>query len=142
MILNKNNRLNRRGMLRRKNMHLESYNGDLCILQKEEKLRHLFYRCPFAKHCWLQIGINIPTWLKPDRPTRYTQMKLGVPFSKEKIIPMCWSIWTERNRWIFNNEDPSVQHYKFIFKSEFTMLWHMVKEDQIPAMQSWLNSIS
>jgi hypothetical protein len=45
------NRLNTRGLLRRKNMVLDSYTCDLCILQKEEKLRHLFYICPFAKQC-------------------------------------------------------------------------------------------
>jgi hypothetical protein len=52
-------------------MHLESFTCDLCILQKKKKLRHLFYRCPFAKQCWLQIEINVPTWLKRDRATKY-----------------------------------------------------------------------
>jgi hypothetical protein len=70
-------------------MHLESYTCDLCIMQKEEKLRHLFYRCPFAKECWLQIGINLPTRLKPDRATRYIRRKLEVSFAMEIIILMC-----------------------------------------------------
>jgi hypothetical protein len=30
-------------------MQLDSYVYELCILQKEEKLRHLILRCPFAK---------------------------------------------------------------------------------------------
>jgi hypothetical protein len=42
-------RLNTRGLLRRKHMHLESYMCELCLLQKEERLRHLFLGCPFAK---------------------------------------------------------------------------------------------
>jgi hypothetical protein len=43
-----NDRLNTRALLTRKNMILDSYTCELCILQKE-KLRHLFYRCSFAK---------------------------------------------------------------------------------------------
>jgi hypothetical protein len=49
-------RLNTRGLLRRKHMHLESYTCELCLLQKEERLRHLFLAYPFAKkllgHHW------------------------------------------------------------------------------------------
>jgi septation ring formation regulator EzrA len=43
------NRLNTRGLLKRKDMSLDSYNCELCLLQKEENLRHIFFRCPFAK---------------------------------------------------------------------------------------------
>jgi hypothetical protein len=45
------NRLNR-VLLRRKRMQLESYTCDLCILQKQKTLRHLFFICSFAKKCW------------------------------------------------------------------------------------------
>jgi hypothetical protein len=30
-------------------MHLESYGCELCILQKDESLRHMFVECSFAK---------------------------------------------------------------------------------------------
>jgi hypothetical protein len=43
--------LNTRSLLRTKNMHIESYDCELCLLQKEEKIRHLFLRCSFAKNC-------------------------------------------------------------------------------------------
>jgi hypothetical protein len=54
------NKLNTRGLLR-KNMYLESYVCELCILQCEEKMRHLFFKCPFAKNCWSAIGVTVPT---------------------------------------------------------------------------------
>jgi hypothetical protein len=130
-------RLNTRALLRRKNMALDSYTCELCILQREEKLRHLFYRCSLAKQCWQQIGVSVPTWLRPQRATCYIKRRLRVSFSMEIIILICWSIWTERNRWIFNNEDPSIQQCMTTFKKEFTLLWHRVKEDQIRAMQSY-----
>jgi hypothetical protein len=43
------NRLNTRGLLRRKNMALDSYTCELCLHQRIETLRHLFMHCPFAK---------------------------------------------------------------------------------------------
>jgi hypothetical protein len=37
----------------------------------------------------------------------------------EIIILMC--LWTERNRWVFDNDDP--QNCKATFKRDFTLLW-------------------
>jgi hypothetical protein len=38
-----------KGMLRRRNMYLDSYVCEMCIRQREESLYHLFFRCPFIK---------------------------------------------------------------------------------------------
>ncbi|GJN28090.1 hypothetical protein PR202_gb16173 [Eleusine coracana subsp. coracana] len=46
-------------MVRRRNITLESYTCEMCILQHEETLRHLFFRCNFARQCWSSIGINL-----------------------------------------------------------------------------------
>jgi hypothetical protein len=85
--------LNTRGLLQRKNMYLESYDCELCLLQHEEKLKHLFFRCSFAKNCWSQIGVNVPTWLKPERAIKHIKRILRVPFVMKIIILMCWCIW-------------------------------------------------
>jgi hypothetical protein len=87
-------------------MHLKSYTCELCLLQREESLRHLFYKCAFARNCWNTIGVFVPTWLRPDRATRHIKRILRVSFAMEIIILMSWSIWKERISWIFNNEDP------------------------------------
>lgn len=53
--------LNTRDMLRRRRqMNLEYYTCENCILQKDETLSHLFLRCTFAKRCWTSIGIMSP----------------------------------------------------------------------------------
>jgi hypothetical protein len=81
------NRLNTRGQLKRKDMSLDSYNCELCLLQKEENLRHIFFRCPFAKKkYWNIIGIPVPTWLKPKRAMRNLRKRLKVSFAMEIII--------------------------------------------------------
>jgi hypothetical protein len=61
----------------RENMQLDSYTCELCILQREEKLLHLFFKCSFAKNCWLQIGVVVLTWLRLDRATRHIKRLLG-----------------------------------------------------------------
>jgi hypothetical protein len=50
-----------RDILRRKNMYLDSYTCDLCILQRLETSAHLFLRCNFAKACWASIGVTVST---------------------------------------------------------------------------------
>jgi hypothetical protein len=136
------NRLNTRVILRRRNMALESYTCELCIRQREETLSHLFLRCPFAKNCWLQIGVSLPTWVRPKRATTYIKTILGVPFRMEIIVLMCWSIWKERNGWIFSNEDPSVSHCMIMFKNDFALVIHRAKERFKQDMSSWLHNLS
>jgi hypothetical protein len=71
-------------------MYLESYSYGLCLLQKEEKLMHLFMRCPFAKNCWLLLMVHVPSWLRPQRAVKHIKRQLRVPFVMELIIIMCW----------------------------------------------------
>ena len=103
-----NDRLNTRGLLRRKNMVLESYSCDLCILQREETLGHLFLRCNFARACWASIGLLVPRTLTPMQIFRSFKRQLAISFYMEVIILIAWSIWTVRNNWIFNDIDPTV----------------------------------
>jgi hypothetical protein len=70
-------------------MHLDSYVCELCILQKEEKLRHLLLRCPFAKNCWSSIGVSVVSWLRPERAMRHIKRSLGLPFAMDIIMIMC-----------------------------------------------------
>jgi hypothetical protein len=121
------NSLNTRGLLKRKNMQLDSYDCELCILQMEERLRHLCFKCSFVRNCWMQIGVNVPTWLKPARATRHIKIFLRVPFAIEIIIITCWCIWTERNDWLFNNSHPRVINCKEKFKKEFDLVIHRSK---------------
>jgi hypothetical protein len=70
------NRLNTRELLQRKNMVLDSYACELCLLQRLETLRHLFLLCPFAKkYYWASIGVLVPSW------ECSTLLPLGMPFN-------------------------------------------------------------
>jgi hypothetical protein len=128
--------LNTRGLLRRKHMYLDSYVCELWILQREESLGHLFFKCGFAKNCWTQIGVNVPSWLPPIRAIRRIKRSLRVPFAIEIIMVMCWSIWTERNSWLLSNKDPIVQNCKSKFKQDFLLVIHKAKEQHKDDMRS------
>lgn len=51
-------RLNTKSMLKRRNIELDSYTCEKCILQKDETLSHLFFRCNFVMRCWSLIGVT------------------------------------------------------------------------------------
>jgi hypothetical protein len=65
---------------------------------------------PFAKKCWASIGVLVPSLVRAEHATSYIKRHINQPFVMEIIITMCWCIWKEKNVWLFNNEDPSVQH--------------------------------
>jgi hypothetical protein len=70
----------------------------------------------------------VPTWLKADRATRRIKRALNKSFAMEVIILMCWSIWTQRNGWLFQNNDPSIQRCISSLKSELVMAIHRTKK--------------
>jgi hypothetical protein len=122
-------------------MTLDSFDCELCLLQREVTLRHLFFKCSFAKNCWSLIGINVPSWLRPEHATRHIKRQLKLPFSMDIIILMYWSIWSERNSWLFSNEDPHPLKCKEKFAREFALVIHRAKKSLVPQMQSWLSSL-
>ena len=66
-------RLSTRNILKRRNMHLDSYNCVLCNLLTEETLSHLFINCSMSTMCWNIIGMDIP--LNGSFPEMVSQLK-------------------------------------------------------------------
>lgn len=131
-----NDRVNTTGLLKRRNMFLEAYDCELCILQKKENLEHLFLNCVFARKCWALLGIQYPTTLHPRTAFTLFKKKLKVKFEMEIIIIMTWSIWTTRNEWICSNEDPTVDKCKANIK-EFTLLLRRAKGKYFPNIKEF-----
>jgi len=50
-------RLSTRGILKRRNMEVQSYDCVLCHLVTEESLMYLFFSCPFSMCCWNTLGL-------------------------------------------------------------------------------------
>ncbi|TVU31700.1 hypothetical protein EJB05_23398, partial [Eragrostis curvula] len=136
-----NDKLHTRGRLRRRNMFLDSYTCDLCILQREETLRHLFLKCNFARACWDSIGLHIPGSAATTETVKRLKRQLNVNFYMEVIILMSWSIWQTRNNWIFNNIDPTIEGCRQMFKKEMLLVVHRAKQKYFPALTSWIENL-
>jgi hypothetical protein len=86
--------------------------------------------------------VTVPTWVKTERAVHNIKRQLKVQFAMDIIILMCWSIWKERNSWIFNNEDPQVANSLVTFKKEFVMVIHRAKSSKVPQMDVWFSSLT
>jgi hypothetical protein len=133
-------RLSTRELLLRKDMDLDSYTCDLCILQKLETSAHLFLRCNFAKACWNSLGVTYVSTRTIPQIFKQIKEKLAVPFAMEIVILMTWSIWLTRNDWIFSHLDPSVPNCRRKFKGEFCLLLLRAKPTLLPAMSDWIEA--
>ena len=96
-------RLNTRNLLRRKNMHLDSYHYVLCNLNCEETCFHLFFECPFSRDCWSTIPINWNLNVRALDMILQARENFGNANFREIVITACWIIWTTRNGVIFDN---------------------------------------
>ena len=133
-------RLSTRDLLQR-NMVLESYTCEMCILQKRETVAHLFCRCNFARACWESIGISFIRTRTPLQIFNNIKNQLQVSFFMEIIIVMASCIWKERNDWLFQGIDPSVQSCRAHFFKEFNFVILRSSSSCSLAMQNWLNSL-
>jgi hypothetical protein len=102
-------------------MNLESYACDMWIWQYEESILHLFTKCNRAKVCWESIGIVLlPQSNNRKRVIMMLKRRIAEPFFMEVTILMTWAIWSTRNGWIFENQDPSVsgKSYSWTYQSQ------------------------
>jgi hypothetical protein len=66
---------------------------------------------------------------------------VGVPSDHLDSSPLRGMIiWTERNAWLFNNEDPSLDKCKATFKREFALVIHRTKKNCVNGMKVWLQN--
>jgi hypothetical protein len=78
---------------------------------------------PFCKELLVPYWNHNANLAKPKKSNKeHQKITKSVPFAMDIIITMCCCIWTERNAWIFNNVDPSVDNCKSYFKKEFTLV--------------------
>jgi hypothetical protein len=135
-------RLSTRNILRRRNLHLDSYTCVLCNSLAEETLEHLFLDCPFSAMCWNIINVVIP--LQSSFPDIFSQIKdqLASPFAMNAIILISWAIWNLRNELIFSGVQISLANGKRIFfREELSLLQHRIKPALLPQFLAWIQSL-
>jgi hypothetical protein len=133
-------RLSTRNILRRKQMHLPSYNCVLCLNGHEETRSHLFLQCSFAKECWQLIHIDIPSDSDFPEIAELLREQIQSRFFIAAIILMCWAIWTSRNKLIFEGIQPSPVLAKETFQKELLLLKHRVKASLSLQLDQWIQT--
>ena len=79
-------KLNIRGVSRKRNMELESYNCVLCSEQAEETIEHLFIDCPFAMDAWQSINLTVFAGTQPLQNLELLKTQINQSFFMEIII--------------------------------------------------------
>jgi hypothetical protein len=107
---------NTRNLLKRKNMHLQSYNRVLCSNNVEETLTHLFWDCTFELNCWSYLFPN-----KKRGSSSYDELCLmaqliPAEIALDTILMGCWSIWSIRNDKIFHQAPAYPYWWKFYLR--------------------------
>jgi hypothetical protein len=116
-------RLNTRGMLRRRNMALDSY-----VCEKFSNERKPSIICFYI--ATLQEGAGpTPRIACPQRAVNRIKKQLPHQWAMEAIIVMSWSIWKCHNGWIFENVPPIVLLCQQMFKKELHLVCHRLKPD-------------
>ena len=111
-----------------------------CTLDVEETLSHLFLTCPFAQVCWIKLNV-IFVETDPFMALEEVQNQLQIPFHMEVIILYCWSIWMQRNDYIFKGVPPSSDRCLQNFKKEFILVTHRAKARWKEAMLEWIETL-
>lgn len=115
-------RLNTRGLLKRRNLYLPYYNCVFCALNVEEDLVHLLFHCPFSMACWYSLHVLVLNSDNVSTIIEGIKDQLRLPFFLEIIVTMCWAIWIMRNDIIFKNLAHSVFRCKAVFRREFAIV--------------------
>lgn len=134
-------RLSTRNILKRRNMHLESYNCVLCLQSTEETCQHLFLQCPFAASCWQIINIDPRTFGDFPDAVQYMRDTIQLQFFMSAAILMCWAIWKSRNNIIFEGIQHSVNNVRRVFQEEILLLKHRVKPSLSIQFEEWSQSL-
>ena len=134
-------RLSTRNLLRRRNMHLDSYNCVLCNMLVEESAHHLFVDHSFTRMCWDILNVDIP--LDGDFPNLAVEIKeqLNTWFFMEAIILLCWTIWIVRNELIFKGNGLNLVECRRVLMYELSLLKHKVKPRHQDQFTSWIQNL-
>jgi hypothetical protein len=121
-------------------MALDDYSCVLCNTGCEETSFHLFFDCSFSQASWNSISIIWNRNLQPLDMIIEARTTFGNPVFREIFITACWTIWTTRNAFIFDNEHFSLPNWKRVFKEELGLVCTKAKPSRQPAFNLWRDS--
>jgi hypothetical protein len=73
--------------------------------------------------------------------TNVARSRYLIDFIMEIIITGCWSLWDQRNSFIFNRDEPSVLDVYLDLKITATSILHRDRPSLKEGMQAWLDTL-
>nr|TKW33559.1 hypothetical protein SEVIR_2G245400v2 [Setaria viridis] len=108
-------------------MQLPCYTCVLCQNNIEELVLHIFLYCPFSKHCWNLIGLQVDDNMIGYQTLESFKLQLAQPFFMEVIVIMSWIA--------------TIQRCKGIFREEFSRVIYRAKAKYHPTISSWFQFV-
>ena len=121
-------------------MALPSYACVCCNSSIEESLSHLFFTCHFAQSCWLRLNI-ILVESEPLPALEEIREQINHRFYMDIIITFYWSLWMQRNDFIFRGLQPTPDRCIQHFKKEFGLVILRAKTRHKASMLQWLEGL-
>jgi len=106
----------------------------------DETLFHLFFDCPFALACWIKLNIVLvgnSTWQVLEAIKEH----INLPFFMEIMITFYWSLWMQRNDFIFRGIQPTPHRCFQFFMIEFALVILRAKTRHKDQMLEWLEAL-
>jgi hypothetical protein len=116
--------------------------NQLCMLCNEdshEDMLHLFFQCDFSRNFWWKIGEEWNTELEMIDMLMEAKNRSTNHFFKEAMIAGCWSIWNQRNSFIFDGKPVDLDSCFAFFKESISLIRHRVRPSLREGMQDWLD---
>ena len=102
---------------------------------------HLFFDCQSSIARWQALGIQ---WLQQGDIVQKLQHQKSTfqgPYFMDLFMLATWSIWKERNDFIFNGRPPSLSKWKQLFKSEVVLHLHRLPAYKHSLIMNWTQAL-
>lgn len=134
-------RVNTRGLLKRKTFQLDTYSCAMCNENCEESILHLFWDCTFAQQCWNSISPNRQRGISFFDEVLLINHTFPSKIAMDITILGCWNLWMQRNGKIFRKEVPSPRCWKFKLKQDLLLVRHRTKAKNLDLLDQWIASL-
>jgi hypothetical protein len=99
-------RLNTKDLMTMKSFFVEFKDCVLCDTCPEETIMHLFFECSFSMSFWWALGIEWNIDMQLHNMIKDAKSRYSLDFIMEIIITGYWSLWDQRNSFIFTKLIP------------------------------------
>jgi hypothetical protein len=119
----------------------ERYNCVLCQVNVEEAIEHLFFDYPFAVARWFALGFLWDVDSNIHHKLYLAKQQFNQQVFMEIFMIGAWTIWNDRNDYIFTHRPTCFALWKTSFKAEVREHFIRIKRDPHHPINLCLNAL-